>query len=494
MAQNFITAVACRGDALEWTTLKLVKNQSEVAEYKTAPLEGGAAALAKGESGDVLKAACGHLKGLVYVAIPSDRALMRVVDLPTTDLDEMKGMVELQVDKFSPFPVEHMSVSFETLSKKETSSRVVIAAVQREIVDGLGASFQKAGVLPHGIDIDVMGWWHVLRERGELPETGRKAVLILDPNGAELVISEDGVPVVIRSLGTAAGVTEDEFYAELADEMGYTLTALEAERGVAAGGSLSLWCFGGAGAVPPREVLPGAEEAAVEAPAAGAPAVLVEKLREVLGQEPEVRDLATLPSLSEGLARRALAGGALCLNLAPPEWRSTEHTRHIRKTLLIATGAFLGAWLLGLGLFFGGLQIQRGRLAALKAEVGKLEGPAEEVRDLTSKVESFELYADRSHSALEALREVSELLPEGVDLTSFSYKKGGQVSLRGECAAPDPIYDFFQGLEQSAFFEKVKPGDVRSKMVGPTQKSEFTVTADMPGLAGSKDEGEEPKP
>ena len=162
---------------------------------------------------------------------------MRVVDLPTSDPAEMAGMVELQVDKFSPFPVEHMAVAFELLSQKETSSRVLIATVQREIVENLGAAFREAGILPHWIDVEVMGWWTLLKEQGELPETGRTVLLILDGNGAELIICEDGIPVVIRSLGTAAGVSEDEFYAELADEIGYTLTTLEAEQRSAAGGS-----------------------------------------------------------------------------------------------------------------------------------------------------------------------------------------------------------------------------------------------------------------
>ena len=55
-------------------------------------------------------------------------ASMRAVALPTLVESEIKGMVDLQVDKFAPFPLEHMVVGLETLEQKEGSTRVLVAA------------------------------------------------------------------------------------------------------------------------------------------------------------------------------------------------------------------------------------------------------------------------------------------------------------------------------------------------------------------------------
>ena len=86
-----------------------------------------------------------------------------------------------------------------------------------------------------------------------------------------------------------------------------------------------------------------------------------------------------------------------------------------------------------------------------------LEQSAAKIASLTNKIASLTQYGNRSHSALECLREISALLPQGVDLSSFSYKKGASLSLRGECGTP------------------VKTEGVRSK-TGPSgvQKSEFS--------------------
>lgn len=484
MAQNPITAVVLRDGALEWTGIRPAKNRYEVADHRNVKAAG--ADLAAPELAGALKSACDHARGELCAAIPTGKVLLRVVDLPTIDPAEMKSMAELQVDKFSPFPIEHMAVSYEPLAQKGNSSRVLIATVQRDILTALGAAFGKAGRLPRWIDVEVMGWWYLLTQSGEVPGQGRRVFLLLDATGTELIISQDGIPVVFRSLGLAQGVSEEEFFTELADEINYTLTTLEAERGAVESPVLALWFW--SKAVPPKVTEGESATPAAEAPAGEPPPDLVAKLREACGVDIEARPFENLPPLSEGLARRAAGRGQqAALDLAPPEWRTENQARRTRKALLAATAVFLGLWLVGVSGFVGGLKLEQKRLTSVKAQVTSLEGPAEEVRQLKEKIAEFELYADRSHSGLECLREVSTMLPQGVELSSFSYKKGESVSVRGQSATPEPIYDFFQALERDSFFTGTKPEGVRSKAEGNVQVSEFSVTASLPG-------GEEKKP
>ena len=479
MAQNPITAIFFREEIAEWTTLRPVKSGYEVAEHRTVDIA-TTVDFSAAETSVAIKAACAHIKGDLCAALPADKTLMRVVDLPTADPLELRGMADLQVDKFSPFPIEHMAVAVEVLSQKENASRVLIVAVQREIVETFGKTLGAAGLLPHWIDVHIMGWWSLLKEQGAIPEKGRAVLLLLEKNGAELIVSQDGSPVVFRSLGSGQGLTEDEYFSELADETAYTLTTLEAERGAVDGMKISLWY--GIVKAPPKVVLPGLEPTEHPATMDGAPVGLVEKLREGCGVEVDSRSLDTLSPLTEGLARRIAAKGDAALNLAPPEWRTQESGRRTKKSLLVASAAFLAIWLVGVIGFSVGLKMQETRRDKMKASIAILEQSADKVRELKDKITSFEQYADRSRSALECLREVSALLPEGVDLSSFSYKKGVSVSLRGECATPEPIYNFVQALQQSALFIEVKTEGVRSKTVqSGGQKSEFSVTATLPG-------------
>ncbi|OQW96129.1 MAG: hypothetical protein BWK77_06305 [Verrucomicrobia bacterium A1] len=468
------------------TTIRESKAGLEVLGGRRADLpEGVVADLASAETAAAAKQLCAHHAGKICVAIPSDKVLLRVVELPTVDPAEMRGMAELQVDKFSPFPVEHTAVSLELLSQTEKSSRVLIAAVKREIIDAVGAAFGKAGIIPHWIDVEVMGWWYLLKQAGEIPDRGRRVLLLLDKTCTDVIVSQDGVPVVFRSLGTGRGVSAEDFHTELAEEIGYTMTALEAEWGALETMKIGLWLW--PAEAPPKMAMAEGVPADAAAPAAVEPPPgLIPQLTEACGLDVEVRSLATLASLSEGLARRTAARAPMTLDLAPPEWHVQEQTKRTQKTLLIASAVFGVMWLIGISILLSGGRVSTRRIAALKASVEKLEKPAQEVSALTEKVASLEQFADRTHSALECLRDICQRLPDGIDLTSFSYRKGGNVSLRGDAGSAETVYSFFEALQQSTLYASVKAGEVKQRPGGG--RPEFTVAATLPGAEAKLEE------
>jgi Tfp pilus assembly protein PilN len=169
------------------------------------------------------------------------------------------------------------------------------------------------------------------------------------------------------------------------------------------------------------------------------------------------------------------------MDLAPDEWRAADATRRTRRKLLRSTTIFLVAWLLALGVFWTLLNMQRGRMARLRAEVETMETPAMEIRRLRAKVLEFAQYADRTHSSLECLRVVSELLPEGMELTSFVYRKGSSLSLRGEADAPDKVYGFIQALEGTERFPEVKSEGISTRNTPQGARTQFGVTIRLPG-------------
>lgn len=463
MAQQSITAGLMRGNVLEWTTLhagregwKSAGTWREALAPEGETLDWTAAATAA-----AVRKAAARFRGEVVLAIPAEKTLLRVVSLPTTDAAELRSMAELQVDKISPFPIEHMAVACEALRAGEKSTLALVGAVQREVADALGQLLVRAGVVPHAIDVDALGWWQLLRDAGGVREAGRQVLLVADRPGLELMISQDGLPVLLRSLGLPRGLTRAEFVAEVAEEVGYTLTSLEAEWGAFEAAPVAIWHW----ADDPQEDL----------------AAL---LRRELASEVTLPEFDPLPPLSEGIARRFAARGRQALNFAPAAWGATERQRRARRGFLVATALFLAAWLAaaaGLALFF---RVQAGAVAALRARVAQIEGPAEEVRVLQEKTRSFEQFADRSHSALECLREIATLLPGGVKLTSFNYsKRNASLVLAGQADTPDQVYDFFQALGKSTLFIGVKQDPITSQTRGGVVRQEFRVMLSLPGKA-----------
>ena len=456
--RDFITAVLARGRRLEWTTLRRRKGRYEVAEQKSVELD----IPEKMEERDPaqwagqIKQALGAIKGHLTVTLHTERALLRAVDLPSTDSDELTGMVELQVDKFSPFPVEHMALAHEVLGTSGAASRVLIAACKRDVVDDLGALFQAAGRQPDRIDVAAAGWWHLIREEKAIPDEGRHGLLLVDETGTELVITQNGLPVVARSLGAQHEASDEAFAAEIAEETGYTLTSLESEWGAMALPDLTVWHRG------------------------EAPALLMDRLAAECAVRTHARTLDDLPLLTEGIARRDIEFGAAALDLSPTEWKTAASERSGQRRTVVVVGSLIAAWLAVLSVFFLVAHLDESRIQRLRAEIAGLEEPAEEARLLRRRVESLEQFADRTHSALECLREVSELLPRGVELNSFTFRKGGAVNLRGESTTVPPIYDYIEALEQSELFDEVRTEGV-TQAPGGRRNPEFRLTAQLPG-------------
>ena len=460
MATSWITGICMQQNRLEWTVLRRVKEAWTVAGQGSAPLpasDGGAAPAA------ALKPHLRQFKGRMSVALPTDRVLLRMALLPSTDAEELRGMAELQTDRFSPFPVETMALGAEVLDASGTSSLVAMAAVRREVVEQAGRPFQEAGAPPDVVDVEALGWWWGLKHGGHVPSHGSQVFLRASGAGLEMVVARDGMPLLFRSLpappagGEAAA--RAEWLGECAEEMTYSLTALETEWGGT--GLLTMHVFH----------------------AAEAPADWAEPLRAALGLEALfAHALEELPTASEGVARRVADPARLmAMDLAPEAWRAADAARRTRRKLLRSATVFLAAWLLGMGVFWTLLNVQRGRMARLQAKVEAMEGPAKEIRRLQVKALEFAQYADRTRSALECLRTVSESLPPGMDLTTFVYRKGSSLSLRGEADSPDKVYAFIQAMERTGLFPEVKSEGISTRNTPQGASSQFGVTIRLPG-------------
>lgn len=452
-----ITTVCVGHDHLTWTVLRRRKQQYEVESTENIDLNLPDDAVERDAAlTQAIKANLGNVKGMLVAVLHTDRALIRVVELPSSDPAELADMVELQVDKFSPFPIEQMAIGFEVLGGTEKASRVLIAACKREVVEELSALFADCGRMPDRIDLAAAGWWKLMADEKAIPAEGRHGVLLLDETGAELLITQEGRPVVMRSLGGQHGASDEEFHTELAEETGYTLTSLESEWGTMATPDITVWHHG------------------------DPPASLLDKLQTECAVKVTTASLDNLPPLTQGIAYRSIESDRLDLTL--PEWKLAAATQKGQRRLFTAVAALLLLWFTVLGAFLLVAHLDERQLEQLRADVAAVEAPAEEARVLRRRVESLEQFADRTYSALEVLREITELLPRGVELTSFTYRKAGPVNLRGEAQQVPPIYDFFEAMEQSPLFVEVKPEGV-TQAPGGRRNPEFRLTARLPGEA-----------
>ncbi len=457
MSREIITGLKITNNSLEWTSLEKIKDGFKTVDSGKADLESHIAA----EGEDVKVSDQGltalisknkkYFQGTVTLGLSSEQILLRVIKLPAVPDDELRGMVDLQIDKLSPFPVENMVVSYEILEKGKDFYHVLVAAIKNDVVDQLGKLLANADIFPSRVDADVLGWAKLLKESNMVTEAGRQIVILLAEVVPEIIVFQDGLPIVFRSLSGQGPLSDDEFASEIAGETASTIMSLELEHGVSKSCSLSVWHHD---ALPEK---------------------LEENLRQACPYELSIRSITELPPVSGGFARRSAEGGQL-LDLTPLSWRVTGGEKLFKQRVMIAAGGIIGAWALSIIIFLGGLFYQQNKLEVLQAEFEITQKPAKEVMDMRRRVNIVKRYSDRTYSVLECLREVVGILPEGIDLTSFEYKRASgppTVTINALATAVDSVYEFKNGLDGSKLF-------LKGTLKGPiTQKDKQAFQIDM---------------
>jgi len=426
MARGIITGTTFRNRELDITSLKDLSVQDRATRDEAAPPN----------LYEQLSAQHGYLKGELHHALPAHRTLLRVFDFPSDDPEEIEGMVDLQMDKIAPFPVEHMYVSHEVLNEADGISRVLVVAAHKKWVEHAGESFAEAGLDLTRIDVDILGWLHLLRNANELPEHGRHLIMMMDESGTELVLLEDGVPLGFRSLGLMdEDETEAEFMGDLVEELEYSLTSLEAEWGGDPFKSLTIWHRG-------------AEPYAVDrlGITAGVP-VHIHQLDGSSG--------ANIGPLSQGVALRAASadkGGRL--DLAPSEWVDRIRDKGARRGLYMAALAMVTLfllYLLGVILF---TRWQDQQLEAAQAKASALKQPAESVVKMKRNVRFLKNFTGRDQSSLETLKRITDAQPVGIDVTDYRFiKKDLEVQVKGTTKNGDLVNQWKSNLDESGRFK-----------------------------------------
>jgi hypothetical protein len=457
MREKTATAVCRTETGIEWTSWKVKPDGIERIE------QSGAAVEHAGDTTEEIIASIQlpeniteHLTGDITVPLRTSDLLLRVMDFPTVENNEIADMVGFQIDKISPFPQDQLAISHEVLQQTEERSLVLMAAARRNCIDAIGDTFEAKGVRVHGIDARVMGWMKLLDDEGYIAAGRCEIIMIDDRVDFSLAVTNDGIPVAFRMLD--ARISDEEAVRELAEEIGYTLTTLETELDLPAPSTIHFWTGD-----EPDETLRA-------------------HLAETSGLPVEVHDLNALPPLSEGISRRSMSGKPH-IELVPREWIEYEKRLQLRRQFTVAASLTAAVWLVVLLIFYSTYKVRDMRLNRVQKQLAAVEPDARLALENRQKLKALKLYTDRSDSALECLREVTQLLPpEQIEFASYNYKKGKGVTLRGSAASDTSVYDFFESLTKSDLFVRLKDQSVNTKVIKGVRSAVFSVTLDLPAV------------
>ena len=406
---------------------------------------------------DILKEVEGQ-PGHLTVSIPRHKVTVRFLRFPSVNEKEIKGMVKLQSAKEIPFPKEEIISDYLiTEHTPDGYAKVVLVIVHQDVINSYLGVLKKAGLEPERITFSteaILDWY---RRAFEQEESKDSSILIdLDIDNTDIVISYNSHLDFTRGLtfGTAQLQNYPDLKNKLAQEIRLTIEGYARQEKTRNVNRLLLGETAGA-----IEGLASFLEAELNLPCR-----IAEPFKNLDCQK-EISDVQYKTEITLlRVLRAALEAKQKRLNLMPTVLRAKQEFKLSKKKIKRISILFLGIILLFSAVLAKKIHDKQLRILYLDREIEKTAPLARDVEDRLKKIELIETRSEIKGSSVDVLRELHELSPRDISLSSFSYDEGNRdLILQGSSPNRPAIIDFITTLEKSAYFKNVQLKYAREK-------------------------------
>lgn len=141
----------------------------------------------------------------VRLGVAGLRAITREIELPPVPPEEVTAAVTLQAEDIVPFPVERTSIASAVISRTEDADglpliRVLVAAAHRDVIDGLVAAVEDAGLEPEAIDLGTAALSRAFTLPGGTSDP--EAVVSVGAGLTMVVVHHGGTLQFVRTIDT----------------------------------------------------------------------------------------------------------------------------------------------------------------------------------------------------------------------------------------------------------------------------------------------------
>jgi hypothetical protein len=349
--------------------------------------------------------------------LPPEEVFLRVIELPKSNFEETRAMVELQLEKFSPLPTAQIVWTIHILPgaarKKEAEATagelqsVVVVIVSRSAVEDFLGRLEGRGFLAdrletplldqlemsppaedgawvyagtHGKDSALVAWWF----GGALRHL---SLIVLSPDSDRAKILKEQLSQIYWAGEVEGWLTGKPVWHLVADPV----NAADWET----------W------------------------------------LRAALNEPVKVTHPLPSVELAARTAVRA-ATAAPGLALMPQEFFTTYHQQFVDRLWLrglIATGII---YAIGVVIYFFATNVLAHKTGEVLAQVAQISGDYTNALQLQARYEVLKQRQQLEYAALDCWKIIAEQLPPDLTLQRFSFDDGEKMSLSGVCS-PDQI-------------------------------------------------------
>jgi type IV pilus assembly protein PilM len=130
--------------------------------------------------------------GPVDYAVPGQSVFARFVKLPLVDQDKIERIVTFEAQQNVPFPIEEVVWDYQLVGSSEVDEiEVVLVAIKADLLEGMNAAVEAAGLQTTRVDLAPMALYNAFRfNYGEL--TGSSLVIYIGARTTNLLFVEPG--------------------------------------------------------------------------------------------------------------------------------------------------------------------------------------------------------------------------------------------------------------------------------------------------------------
>ena len=156
----------------------------------------------------------------VWLGVANQRVVVRQVELPWMEEEELRASLRYQVQEYIPIPVEEAELDIHTVDEFVTEDgermlRLLLVAGHHDMVSAQVEAATRAGLKPIGVDLNPFA---VLRAMGDTSLMGQGNQVLVDIGAGvtNIVVHEAGVPTFVRILVMGGDGITDALMAGLA--------------------------------------------------------------------------------------------------------------------------------------------------------------------------------------------------------------------------------------------------------------------------------------
>ncbi len=140
------------------------------------------------------------------LGIANQKVVVRQIDMPGMDEEELKGALQYQAQEYIPIPIEDAILDFQVLEEVaneagERTLKVLLVAAQRDMVTSFVSVAQEAGLDPAVVDLSSFADMRALATESPILG-GREGEAIIDIGAGvtNIIVHEQGKPRFVRIL------------------------------------------------------------------------------------------------------------------------------------------------------------------------------------------------------------------------------------------------------------------------------------------------------